>query len=464
MRVFLLNPPGYPNTTVNRELMGGYGTISTSPMILPPLNIAYIAACLKKEYHEINIYDAIALKSNPSEVLRSIVQFKPDIVGINTSTATIKIDLAMVDAVKEKMKIPVFVVGSHVSILPNYIFENSTSDFVIRDEPELTSVELLRQITAGIFKGIKGLSYRRDGSIFHNEDREKISNLDLLPFPARDLLPLTRYYMPSLSKPFTTILTSRGCFFKCSYCPYYISQGVEVRRRSPRNVFEEIKEVYHLYGIKNLTFRDAIFTFHKDFVIQLCELIIKSKLHIDWTCETAVRFLDEELLCTMKRAGCRHISVGLESGNEFLQNKYSKNKIKSKVHAKQVFAVCRKLKISTRGFFMIGYPEETKQMINETVDFAIMSDPDTVQFTAVTPYPGTELYNILKNQNQISFGDMTGYRPHNINHYMSVKELRKQIMRAYLKFYLRPTKLLRTIADPMMFKQKVYRCFTYNRS
>lgn len=463
MRVVLLNPPSYPGVTVNRELMGGYGMVSTSPMVLPPLNLAYTAACLKKERHEILIYDSVALKSSPSKTLRCVSEFRPEAVGINTSTATIKIDLRMADLIKEKTGVPIFAVGSHASSLPNYIFENSTADFVIRGEPELTSVELLRQITRGAFEGIKGLSYRIKERIYHNQDREKINDLDSLPFPARELLPLTRYYMPSLGKPFTTILTSRGCFFQCSYCPYYIWQGIEVRRRSPENVYAEIKETYYLFKIRNLTFRDAIFTFHKDFVMRLSELIIKNRILISWTCETAVRFLDEELLDRMKQAGCRHISVGLESGNDFLQDKYSKNKIKSKDHTKHIFALCKKIGIGTRGFFMIGYPEETKQMINETVDFAIKSNPDTVQFTAVTPYPGTELYNTLKNQSQISFNDMTGYKPFYINRYMSIKELKREIMRAYFKFYLRPAKLLQTIKNPVLFKQKLYRYFTYNR-
>lgn len=463
MKVLLLNPPSYPHTIVNRELMGGYGIVSSSPIVLPPLTLAYVAACLKKEGYEVNIYDSVVLKSSSTTTLDDIFRYKPDFIGLNTATATIGIDLALTNKIKDRLNVPIFVMGSHASILPNFIFENSTVDFVIRGEPELTSVELLKRYSSGKFDGIKALSYRQDAEIIHNDDRGKITDLDTLPFPARDLLPISKYYMPSLGRPFTTILASRGCFFQCSYCPYHIFQGEEIRVRKPENVFDEIIEIYYRHRIKYLTFRDAIFTFHKHFVLRLCELIITSKLNLNWTCETVVRFLDEELLTLMKKAGCKHISIGLESGNDFLQNKYSKNKIKSKEHTRYVFDLCKKLGIGTRGFFMIGYPEETRAMIKETIDFAIKANPDTVQFTAVTPFPGTELYNQLNNRQELSFKDMTGYRPININYFMNPNEIRKEIMRAYLKFYLRPRKLLQTIKNPVMFRHKLYRYFSYNR-
>lgn len=463
MKLLLLNPPSYPGTNANRELMGGYGMVSTSPMILPPLNLAYTASCLAGLLDDVNIYDAVALRDNFMKTLETTARYNPDIIGINTSTATVALDLNMVDAVKERLGIPVFVLGSHAAVMPDYIFENSKADFVVRGEPELTVVELIKYIGTKDILSVRGLSIRQDGKFFHNEDGGKISDLDTLPFPARWLLPVSKYYMPSLGKPFTTILGSRGCFFKCIYCPYHISQGEEVRKRSPENILSEIIQVYDKFGVRYLTFRDAIFTFYKPSIMRLCELLSKSKLRISWTCETAVRFLDEELLYAMKQAGCQHISVGLESGNEFLQNKYSRNKIKSKEHTREIFALCKKIGIGTRGFFMIGYPEETKEMIKETVDFSVGADPDTVQFTAVTPYPGTELYNTLENKDSLSFRDMTGYRPTNISRYLSPKELRRQIMRAYLKFYLRPKKLLQTLRDPLMFKQKLYRYFTFKR-
>ena len=458
MNILLINPPGFQNTKAMRDLMGGFGMIITSDLIMPPLNLAYTAAVLEEAGHEVAIYDAVALRKSSEEFLKEITKYSPELIGVNTSTATIRIDLENASAIKSSLQVPAFLLGPQISVLPDYVFENSDIDLLVRGEPEYTILDLVRSIVDNSsYEGIPGLSFRQDGRIIHNPGREFIEDLDELPFPARHLLPLSEYSTPGLGKPFTTILASRGCVINCSFCPYIVAQGTKWRTRSAENVFQEIEEVYHKYGISNIQFRDAIFTFNKDRVMTICDRILEQQLKIKWTCETAARFLDEELLKRMKEAGCYSVSIGVEAGNDYIQKKYSKNKIKSKQFLAEIAAICRKVGLKTRMFFMIGFPEETIEMIRETVDLAIQVNPTTAQFTAVTPYPGTSLYASVKKDNDFNFEDFTGYKPIEINEHLSSEEVRKEVRRAYRKFYLRPTRIIEELARPRTLIQKCWR-------
>jgi len=184
---------------------------------------------------------------------------------------------------------------------------------------------------------------------------------------------------------------------------------------------------------------------------------------LEWQCETAVKVLDRPLLERMAAAGCKHISLGVESGNPEIQKKHCGNKLKDLDQAVEVFRACRAVGIETRAFCMIGFPEETPAMADETIDLALRLDPDQVQFCAVTAYPGTPLYQMLRGTREFDFATMTGFQALEGNEHMSAAEIEAKIREGYRRFYRRPGRILRELRDPRRFAGRVARYLTLFR-
>jgi radical SAM superfamily enzyme YgiQ (UPF0313 family) len=330
----------------------------------------------------------------------------------------------------------------------------------VRGEPELTVVAMVDEIAAGRDPlAVDGLSVRRGDEITHNADRPLLKGdaLAALPTPARGLLPLSLYRIPTMEGPIQTVQSSRGCPINCTYCGYVVAQGIPWRGRTAIDVFDELREIVEEYGVTNVVFRDPLFAYDRDRVVELCGLLSESGLGVRWQCETAVKTLDDELLSLMGQAGCDSVSFGIESGNEHLQKKYSRGKIKSHEHAKVVVDACRRYGIATRGFFMIGFPEETTEMAKETMDLAVYLDPDTVQFTAVTPYPDTKLYKESRGEQEFDFSKFTGTTPVGVAQAMSGDQVVAMIRKAYRRFYLRPSRVLNELRRPQLLLQRLRR-------
>ncbi|MBU0754321.1 MAG: radical SAM protein, partial [Planctomycetes bacterium] len=354
--------------------------------------------------------------------------------------------------------VPVALLGSQVTHTPEYVLKESRIDFAVRGEPEYTLRTLVSALEqGGDPKTIAGLSYWQDGLPVHNPAAEMIQDLDALPFPARHLLPNELYNMPDMEKPFTTVQSSRGCPLNCSYCGYTLSQGLKWRGRSAENVVEEVSEVYKKYGVRSVVFRDPLFSYKMDRVAEICDLLVTRKIEVKWQCETAIRYLDRDLLLQMGRAGCVSVSLGVESVDPEIQKNYSKGKLKSTDHAREITRACREAGIRTRIFFMLGFPEDTRDTIRDTVEFACELDPDSVQFTAVTPYPGTRLHERLKDTCNISYEDLWGYKPVGICRNLSNRELEQEIKRAFKRFYMRPGRLLKAALHPGTLARRLKR-------
>jgi radical SAM superfamily enzyme YgiQ (UPF0313 family) len=262
----------------------------------------------------------------------------------------------------------------------------------------------------------------------------------------------------------TTVKSSRGCPLDCSFCGYTLAQGLRFRFRSPEHVLRELDDIYVNHGLRHVVFRDPIFTTRKDRVLAICDGIVeRGWKDLMWQCETAVKTLDENLLKRMADAGCRHISLGIESGNAEIQRKHCGNKLSDLKQAAEVFRVCREVGIETRAFCMIGFPEETPAMADETIALVNRLDPDQVQFCAVTAYPGTPLYKMLRGTREFDFATMTGYGALEGNEYMSAEDIEQKIREGYRSFYGRPKRLLREFASPGRLVGRVLRYFTLFR-
>lgn len=463
MRVVLVNPPSPPEYRVSRGLMGGFGMAVSPDLLYPPIELAHVAGALEAAGHEVAIHDGDAAGVGPDGALEAIVGLEPRLVCLDSSSTSLDQDLALAGRVREATGACVAMLGSQVTFCPDTVFDGGRIDAVVRGEPEETVAELARRVGAGeALAGTPGLSWvAQDGGVVHEDERDKIRDLDALPIPARHLLANERYRFPGVEGPITTVKSSRGCPLDCSFCGYTLAQGLRFRFRSPEHVLLELEDLYERHGLRHVVFRDPIFTTRKDRVHAICEGILeRGWTDLEWQCETAVKTLDRPLLEIMARAGCRHISLGVESGNQEIQRKHCGNKLSDLDQAAEVFRACRDVGIETRAFCMIGFPEETPAMADETIALVDRLDPDQVQFCAVTAYPGTPLYEMLRGTREFDFATMTGFVALEGNEHMTAEDIEAKIRQAYRRFYLRPRRLLRELRTPRRLMGRVGRYLT----
>jgi radical SAM superfamily enzyme YgiQ (UPF0313 family) len=242
---------------------------------------------------------------------------------------------------------------------------------------------------------MKGLVWRRDGAVVVNPDRPFIANLDDLPLPLYERLPLQRYLMPLIKGPFCFIVTSRGCPAGCTYCIKHVSYGPTMRLRSPEKLMEEIR-VLHGLGVRHVHMYADLFTVNRGQVVGLCNAILESGLKITWTCNSRVDFVDREMLGLMARSGCDYISWGLESANKDILTHARKGVDADR--ARQSLQWAREAGIKNWGYFIIGLPGETEDTIRQTIAFSKNLPLDIALFHIAAPYPGTPFFHeVVKN-------------------------------------------------------------------
>ncbi|MCX8153274.1 MAG: B12-binding domain-containing radical SAM protein [Candidatus Bathyarchaeota archaeon] len=367
------------------------------PMRLPPLGLSYVAAALEKAGFKVELLDNYLLRKSISDVKEIVKHANPEIVGMTCSSASYPRCVETAKAIKETLPSSKIVVGGwHPSYVPESMLQHEAIDYVIVGEGERAMVELASCITKGdeaAARQVAGVAYRKDGKIVQTAQRF-IKNLDELPFPARHLLPMHLYEkeIPYLkAKPFTTMNIVRGCPFNCVYCETRRLWGQTCRIFSPQRVIAEIKHLTEKYGIKGIYFVGDNFTINKKQTMELCELIIKSKLDIEWVCDTRADMISRELLQAMKAAGCRTIWFGVESGSPRILEKI--NKGITIEQTEQAFKLCREAGIRIASSFIMGIPGETLEDIDLTYKFAKKLDPDWAQFNVYVAVPGSGLYD-----------------------------------------------------------------------
>jgi magnesium-protoporphyrin IX monomethyl ester (oxidative) cyclase len=383
--------------------------------VTPPLSLAYLAAVAEQSGHRVRILDTIVEGFNfrknegryvriglPAEgIRREIEAFQPDLVGITAPFSLMDKEMRSVASLVKSVNpdILVAVGGAHPSSMPEYVIQDCNIDFVVLGEGEATFLELIKKIDEGAgFLDVKGLVFKKDGKIIKNPQREFIADLDSIPFPAWHLLSIEKYielgqaHGSQKRKRYAPMVTSRGCPGKCVFCSIHSVWGHKWRARSPENVVEEIEKLVSDYKIREIHFEDDNLTLSKQRMAKICDLIIERGLDISWTTPNgvAVNTLDSSLLEKMKKAGCYQLAFGIESGDP--------NVLKNIIHkplsldrVRKVVACSKQLGIWTHGFFVIGFPGESEESIQRTVDFAKEADLDSANFFIAAPYPGTPL-------------------------------------------------------------------------
>lgn len=377
--------------------------IDTAP--LPPLGLCYIQSCLDKAcYTDSKIIDIF---ESYNDIEKIIKDYKPDIVGISCFTTYRGSSFKLAKLVKEvNPKIKVVLGGPHATFMWEQIMKNFPFvDFIVMSEGEITTVELVKTLDKGLpLKNVKGIVFRDNGEIIKNEPRPFIENLDELPFPSYRDIDFKKYIM--LVPPIVTskevkanIISSRGCYGKCTFCSTKVFWG-NWRARSPKNVVDEIEWLYNDYGIKLFEFLDDIFTTNQKRVTEICKEIIKRNLKIKWNCETRVNNVSLELFQWMKRAGCCWIEFGVESGSEKILKNI--NKMITRDQIIRAFKLAKEAGIKRGIFLMVGNPEDSWETIKETEDLITEIKPDNVAVSVATIYPATQLYELAKEKGLIN--------------------------------------------------------------
>ena len=461
MKILLINPPSDNEIIANNPAI-----IEEERGFNPPLGLLYIAAYIERHSNfDVEVLDTQVLDIGYNKLKEVIEEKSPDVVGITAMTFTLIDVIKTADIVKEiDRDIKVVLGGPHVHIYPYETIKLPQVDFIVLGEGEVTFLELVKNISnKNILREIKGVIFKENGDIINTGIRKLNNNLDDLPFPARHLTPIERYSsLMAKRNPITTMFTSRGCPFRCSFCdrPHL---GKEFRARSAKNVVDEMDECVDM-GIREFLIYDDTFTIDKKRVLDICDEIIKRKLNIGWDFRAHINTMDEEMLERLKEANCERIHFGVESGVDRILKILRKGITTERV--KSVFKITKDFGISTLAYFMIGAPTETKDDILRTIEFAKEIDPDFVHITIFTPFPGTEVYRIglengiIKRDYWKDFANNPSddFEPPYWYENLNKDELKSLIIHAYKEFYTRPAyiiKRLLKVRSLSEFKRKI---------
>ncbi|MHA1769515.1 MAG: B12-binding domain-containing radical SAM protein [Candidatus Thorarchaeota archaeon] len=439
MRVLLLVPNSH------NDIRDGLGYVT------PPLGLSYIASYIRKfGNHSVRIFDGLLHKSSNADVRRELELFHPDVVGISGQATPSIYDVYHTARIVKQFdsSILVAVGGVHVTFQDvDVLQECSAIDVVIRGEGEITMNELLTAYkNRRDFANVLGITYRKNNTTTKTQDRPIIEDLDSLPYPAYDILNLPQYFKPNIR--FTTMVTSRGCPYSCTFCSSSRITGKRWRGRSPENVICEVKLLEDKYGVREIEFIDDLFTFDHERVRAICKGFREAGLKIGWSCSTRANILSRhpEMAEWLHSAGCHTLYMGVESGSQRVLNAMKKGiTIEQVNHAVEV---AKKAGLELVLSFMVGYPTETELEANETIDLACRLDPEIAQFTVCTPYPGTPLYDQAKQEHWIqvrSWEDFSVLGAVMSFPGMTVETIKHLLHKAYLKFYFRPSYILKQI-------------------
>jgi radical SAM superfamily enzyme YgiQ (UPF0313 family) len=424
-----------------------------------PLGLLYIASYLKKYVKscDVKVIDSASQKLTVGETVSELSKFSPDIVGISCWTFSLIDALKTAKEVKAKMpNVFVCLGGPHATIYPQETIGFKEIDFLITGDGEYPFAELVNQLSATRdFKRVPNLYYKENGNIEKSPLSHSEKNLDDLPFPDRTLVPIKNYYSTiDKSKTITTMITSRGCPFKCKFC---FQQDSGWRHRETPNIIKEMEECVRL-GIKNFFIFDETFTVNKKRALDLCDEIIRRKMNINWSCRSRVDTIDVEVIERLKEAGCSRISFGVESASEDVLRHLNKKISISRV--KESFRIAGENRLITLADFMIGCPGENRKASLATIKLAIELNSDYAQFSLFTLLPATELYRealrdgVVKTDVWLDFAEnpSVDFKPPLWNIYRE-DEARKLLSLAYKRFYLRPGYLAKRLFNVRSFKE-----------
>lgn len=438
----------------------------------PHLGLAYLAAVSEKRGDEVVIFDADVERQPVAEFIQ---EFRPHIVGITANTPQVKQAWRTARAIKEVTDVPVVLGGPHVSVLPEESCEKPYVDIVVRGEGEDAWIDICKRLERflqdqpgyssaaffhpenEIFDHCFGITYRTsDGQIHNNPDRAPIADLDGLPWPAYHLFKMDRYtnLQPATdhvdgARSFS-IMTSRGCPYRCTFCSQSI-MPIKWRSRSPENVIAEWRHLVEDMGAQEIGILDDSANIRVKRMDELGRALIENNLnHVPWIFVNGIRanLASKELLMLLKTAGLKRVAFGVETGDEDILLSIDKKVDHDTI--RQAFKHAKDVGLETIAFLIIGLPGETRETMQRTIDFAIELDPLIANFSMMTPYPGTKVYEIVKRQGRFLINDWEDYvffeqQARYEMGDMTAELVAEMYRKAYRQFYLRPSPIIRRL-------------------
>lgn len=429
----------------------------------PPLGVAYIAAVLRDNGYSVNIIDFNDVKDDADFKAR-IISYKPDIVGFSVQTNFAEFSFKYAQMVKENLHGAFIVLGGpHPSVLPEDTLNHKFIDAIAIGEAEYTFLDLARAIENNTpLKNVKGIWYKtKEGKVVRNERREFIQNLDELPMPARDLLPMEIYLknipISPLPMPFTHLMANRGCPYSCKFCQptSHTMFGLKLRYRGYVKVVDELEYLIEKYKINSINIGGDTLTVDKKWVIGLCEELRKRKIDIPWTAGVRADTVNYDILSHMKKAGCLLVQMGVESGSQKILNDINKRITVQQV--RDCFKWLNQLGIVSSANFMLGNLTETRETMEESLQFMKSLNLDSLSVFITNPLPGTNLYDEALNAGLIKVKGFNDLSRHHLGS-LKLKNITDKDIDEYRdKFYKEYLKLkLSYLYNPILVYKKRY--------
>jgi len=438
----------------------------------PHLGLAYLAAVSERRGDEVVIFDADVEDRSVQDFIQ---EFKPHLVGITANTPQVKQAWRTARAIKEIHDVPIVLGGPHVSVLPEESCEKPYVDIVVRGEGEDAWIDISNRLESflkdqpsfstqaflhpenEIFDDCLGITYKTsDGQIHNNPDRPPIADLDSLPWPAYHHFRMEKYtnLQPATDRVdgarSFSILTSRGCPYRCTFCSQSI-MPIKWRSRSPENVLEEWRHLVEDLGAQEIGVLDDSANIRVKRLERLAHLLIENQLnHVPWIFVNGIRanLASKELLSLLKQAGLKRVAFGVETGDPEILRTIDKKVDHDTI--RQAFKNAKEVGLETIAFMIIGLPGETRETMQRTIDFAIELDPLIANFSMMTPYPGTKVYEIVKRQGRFLIQDWEDYvffeqkARYELGD-MTAELVEEMYRKAYRQFYLRPGPIWRRV-------------------
>lgn len=463
-RVLLMYPPGKLYQRGEDRCQGNIEDSAATSMRACN-DLGYAAAVLLRDGYEIKLRDYQTERASEEDLLQDLNEFKPDMVMLSVTNATIYEDIALVNRIRSACETAIVLKGAifydpERKMLDMLDFSNV--DYLIGGEVDFC----IDKIAAFHFKGegeitaIDNICYKNDeGQMVANRFHVWNDDLDQQPFPAREYMNNALYIRPDTGKPMATIQTSRGCPAGCIYCLSPDISGKKVRFRSPENVMQELEECYDRYGISDFFFKADTFTIDAEWVERLCSLIRNSHLQgkIAFTANSRVNPLKKEILKYMKEAGCFTVAFGFESGSPDSLKKMRKGATLEQ--NRQAMKWAKEVGIPVYGFYLIGLPWEDRQHLEDTKKLIFELNADFIEIHIALPYYGTQLYSLCKEKGVLEdnvYGSDYFHSATVGTETLSMEQLVEFRKKTMLKYYLRPSyigkKLAYSITKPYVLK------------
>ena len=440
--IFLINPYISSIERYGKEV----GDIGGHQM---PLGIYYLAAYLLQQGEGVEIIDAESLLLDHGKVVQILKKTSVKIIGITATTVAFRNALALAELLRRELpNVTTVIGGPHMTAMAELTMQSGAFDFGIVREGEIAFAKLVRFLlyNEGTIEEIPNLYCRNSDIISRGTSVEFVPDIDILPFPARQLCPDISLYKPPTGAyrklPVISMITSRGCPYECIFCDNN-TFGRVTRFHSAEYIVAEIKDVVQRYSVKEIAFLDDTFVLDKKRLYKMFQLLKDAQICLAWSCMTRVNNIDFELLKFMRDNGCWQIRFGIESGSQDVLDFIKKGITLEQV--RNVARWCRKLNICASGFFMIGHHIDTPNTIQETIELALSLPLTDVIVTVNTPIPGTESYNRAKEfgtYDESDWSSLNYWTPVFVPNGLTREIILEKQAELYRRFYCRPSVLL----------------------